>query len=61
MAKECQLEKKKQETWTCFKCNKKRHIAKDYKKEQTMKKQKVQKGSDDKDDKKEEDFGDNLK
>jgi len=31
MAKECQSEKKEQETQTCFKCNKKEHIAKDCK------------------------------
>ena len=61
MAKECQLEKKEQETWMCFKYNKKGHIVKDCKGKQTMKKQKVQEGTDDKDDKKEEGFGDDLK
>jgi len=55
------LEKKEQETRTCFKYDKKEHIAKDYKRKQTMKKQKIQEESDDKDDKKEEDFGDDLK
>ena len=38
MVKECQSEKKEQETQTCFKCNKKGHIAKDCKGKQTMKK-----------------------
>ena len=37
MAKECQAEKKKQETRTCFKCDKKEHIAKDCKGKQIMK------------------------
>ena len=60
MAKKCQSEKKEREIQTCFKCDKKGHIAKDYKGKQTMKKQKVQKGSDDKDDKNEKSFGDNL-
>jgi len=41
IAKECQSEKKEQETRTCFKCNKKEHIAKNCKGKQTMKKQKV--------------------
>ena len=45
----------------CFKYNKKGHIVKDCKGKQTMKKQKVQEGTDDKDDKKEEGFGDDLK
>jgi len=38
MAKECQSEKKEQETRMCFKCDKKGHIAKDCKRKQTMKK-----------------------
>ena len=38
MAKECRSEKKKQETQTCFKCDKKRHIVKDCKGKQSMKK-----------------------
>ena len=61
MAKEYWLEKKEWETWTCFKCDKKGHIAKDYKGKQMMKKWKVQERSDNKDDKKKEGFGDNLK
>ena len=60
MAKECWSEKKKWEMRTCFICNKKGHIAKNYKGKQTMKKQKVQEESDDKDDKKKESFGNNL-
>ena len=31
IAKECRAERKKRETWTCFKYDKKGHIAKDYK------------------------------
>ena len=61
MAKEYWSEKKEWETWTCFKYDKKRHIVKDYKGKQTMKKQKVQKGSDDKDNKKKEGFGNDFK
>jgi len=61
MAKECRVEKKEQKTQMCFKCNKKGHIAKDCKGKQTMKKRKIQKESDDKDDKKEEQgFGEDL-
>ena len=60
MAKECRSEKKKWETRTYFKYDKKGHIAKDCKGKQTMKKQKVQKRSDDEDNKKEEGFGNNL-
>jgi len=60
MVKECQS-KKKEDMRQCFKCNKKGHIAKDCKGTQSMKKQKIQEESDDKDDnKKEEGFGDNL-
>ena len=44
----------------CFKCNKKGHIAKDYKGKQTMKKQKVQEELDDKDNKNEQGFGKDL-
>ena len=61
MAKKCRSEKKEREMRTCFKYNKKGHIAKDGKWKQTMKKQKVQEGSDDEDDKKKEGFGDDLK
>ena len=46
---------------TYFKYNKEGHIAKDCKGKQTMKKQKVQEGSDNKDEKKEKDFGKDLK
>ena len=60
MAKECRSEKKEWETWPYFKYDKKGHIAKDCKGKQTMKKQKVQKRSDDEDNKKEEGFGNNL-
>jgi len=38
MAKECQSEKKEQETQTCFKYDKKGHIAKDCKGKQLIKK-----------------------
>ena len=41
MAKECQAEKKEQDTQTCFKCDKRGHIAKNCKEKQTMKKRKV--------------------
>jgi len=60
MAKECQLEKKEQETQTYFKCDKKEHIAKDCKGKQTMKKQKVQEDLDDEDKEKEQGFGKDL-
>ena len=61
MAKEYQAEKKEQETWTCFKCNKKGHITKNYKEKQTIKKRKVQEESDNEDNKKEEQgFGKDL-
>ena len=57
MVKECWVDKKEQETWTCFKCDKKGHIAKDCK----MKKRKVQEESDDENNKKEEQgFGEDL-
>ena len=59
IAKECQMEKK--ETQTCFKCNKKGHITKDCKRKQMMKKSKVQRELDNKDNKKEEQgFGEDL-
>ena len=60
MAKECQAEKKEQDTWTCFKCDKKGHIAKNCKEKQTMRKRKVQEELD-KEDKKEKGFGEDLK
>ena len=54
--------KKKKETRKCFKCNKERHIAKDCKEKQLMKKQKVQKESDnEKEDNKKKGFGKDLK
>ena len=52
MVKECQLKKKERETRKCFKYKKEGYIAKDCKGTQSMKKQQVQKGSDDKDEKK---------
>ena len=61
MAKECRSEKKERETQTCFKRDKKGHITKDCKGKQTMKKQKIQEESDDENDKKKKDFGDDLK
>ena len=60
MAKECQVKRKEQETRKYFKCDKEGHIAKDCKEKQTMKNRKVQEGSDDEDNKKEEGFGDDL-
>ena len=61
MVKECWLEKKEWEIRTCFKCNKKEHIAKYYKGKQMIKKQKIQEELEDENDKKEEGFGDDLK
>ena len=62
IAKECRSKKKEQETQTCFKCDKEGKIAKNCKETQLMKKQKIQKESDNKDNnKKEKDFGNNLK
>ena len=46
---------------TCFKCNKKGHIAKDCKGKQIMKKRKVQEESDDKDKEEKKGFGEDLK
>ena len=60
MTKEYQSKKKEHETRKCFKCKKEGHITKDCKGTQSMKKQQVQKGSDNKDEKKEQSFGDNL-
>jgi len=61
MAKECQLEKKERETRTCFKYDKKGHIAKDCRGKQIMKKRKVQEELEDEDNKKEEHgFGEDL-
>ena len=45
------MEKKERETRTCFKCEKKGHIAKNYKGKQTMKKRKIQEEESDKEDK----------
>ena len=62
MAKEYRVEKKERETQICFKCNKKGHIAKDCREKQIMKKRKVQKESDNEDNKeKEQGFGEDLK
>jgi len=47
------------DTRTCFKCNKKGHIAKNCKEKQTMKKRKVQEESDE-EDKEEKGFGEDL-
>ena len=59
MAKECRTEKKEQDTQTCFKCDKKGHIAKNCKGKQTMKMRKVQEESDE-EDKEEKSFGEDL-
>jgi len=45
----------------CFKCDKEGHIAKDCKGKQIMKNRKVKEDSDDKDNRKEEGFGEDLK
>ena len=60
MAKECWAKKKEWEIRKCFKYNKKGYIARDCKEKQTIKKRKVQEESDNKDEKKEEDFGKDL-
>ena len=60
MAKECQSKKKEHETRKCFKCEKKEYIARDCKGTQSMKKQQVQKESDNKKERKEQGFGDDL-
>ena len=60
MTKECRVKKKKQETRTCFKYNKEGHIARDCKRKQTMKKRKVQEGTDDEDEKSKQGFGEDL-
>jgi len=44
----------------CFKCNKKGHIAKDCKGAQSMKKYKVQEESDNEDEEKGQNFGNDL-
>ena len=63
MAKEC-WKKKEKEIRKCFKCNKEGHITRDCKGKQSMKKQKVQKESDNENNKennKEKGFGKDLK
>jgi len=60
IVKDCQGKKKEREMRKCFKCNEEGHIAKDCKGKQTMKNRKVKEDSDDKDDKKEEGFGNDL-
>ena len=57
MVKECQAEKREQDTQTCFKCEKKEHIAKNCKGKQTMKKHKIQEEESDNEDNKEEEKG----
>jgi len=54
------MKKKERETRTCFKCNKEGHITRDCKGKQAMKKRKVQKESDDENEKNEEGFGKDL-
>jgi len=51
IAKECWSKKKEQETRKCFKCDKEGHIAKNCKGTQSIKKQKIQEESDNKEDK----------
>jgi len=60
MAKKCQSKKKEHKTRKCFKYEKEEHIAKNCKETQSIKKQQIQKGSDNKDEKKEQGFGDDL-
>jgi len=60
MVKKYQLKKKEQKTRKCFKYDKKRHIAKDCKGMQSMKKCKVQKELNNEDKEKGQDFGDDL-
>ena len=61
MAKKCWSKKKEQETRKCFKYDKEGHIAKNCKEIQSMKKQKIQEESDNKDDrKKKQCFGNDL-
>ena len=62
MAKEC-WRKKENKTRKCFKCDKEGYITKDCKEKQSIKKQKVQEKSDDKDQEsnKKKDFGKDLK
>ena len=63
MAKECQ-KKKEKEMRKCFKCNKEKHIAKDCKGKQSMKKWKIQEELDDEDNNKKEkkqDFEEDFK
>ena len=55
-----ELPRKEQETRKCFKYNKEGHIAKDCKGKQTMKNRKVKEDSDNENNKKEEDFGEDL-
>ena len=59
MVRECRAEKKERDTWTCFKYDKKGHIAKNCKEKQMMMKRKVQEESD-KEDKEEKGFGKDL-
>jgi len=54
------VEKKKRETRTCFKCDKKGHIAKDCKEKQMIKKWKIQEESDDEDKQNKQGFGKDL-
>ena len=60
IVKDCWGKKKEQETRKYFKYNKEEHIAKDYKRKQTIKNRKVKEDSDDKDDKKKKGFGKDL-
>jgi len=55
------VKKKERETQTCFKCNKKGHIAKDCKEKQVMKKRKVQEESDNENKQNKQGFGEDLK
>jgi len=60
MTKKCQAKKKEQKTRTCFKCDKEGYITKDCKGKQAMKNRKVQKESDNENEKNKEGFGKDL-
>ena len=61
MARDCQGKKKERETRKCFKCNKEGYIAKDCKGKQMIKNRKVKEDLDNENNKKEEDFGEDIK
>ena len=56
IVKGCQKPKKEKETKKCYKCNKVKHLVKDYKLGQKIKNRSVQEDSDDEDNNKQESF-----